>query len=184
MRSTLSKVKRAPWCLGRSASRFMAMPVVHENLHLQCFNGFVSCWNARTRHTVASQTCRTVHLHTCVSFQTRSRQIRITGSATLAFRRLYHAGKEPELVMQFQIPEPTLWDAKGSYDRFQFELSTGTSTNFCRTASFVPADGRLSPFHLQCRSLTDQPFWTLVTEPASRVRFVFDASTRWLARLR
>ena len=46
-------------------------------------------------------------------------------SATPAFRRLYHAGKETDLVMQFQVPEPV---AKGSYDRFQFELSTGTST--------------------------------------------------------
>ena len=78
MRSTLSKVKRAPWCLGRSASRFLAMPVAHENMRLQCFNGFVSCWNARTRHTVASQACRTVHLQTCVSFQTRSRQASVS----------------------------------------------------------------------------------------------------------
>ena len=51
-------------------------------------------------------------------------------SATPAFRRLYHAGKETELVMRFQVPDPTLWVAKGSYDRFQFELSTGTSTTF------------------------------------------------------
>ena len=51
-------------------------------------------------------------------------------SATPAFRGLYHAGKETELVLQFQFPEPTLWVAKGSYDRFQFELSTGTSTTF------------------------------------------------------
>ena len=61
-------------------------------------------------------------------------------SATPAFRRLYHAGKETELVMQFQVPEPTLWVAKGSYDRFQFELRTGTSTTFAER-------------HLSCRPM-------------------------------
>ena len=71
-------------------------------------------------------------------------------SATPAFRRLYHAGKETELVMQFQVPEPTLWVAKGSYDRFQFELSTGTSTTFAERHLSCRLMAVLSPFHLQC----------------------------------
>ena len=78
-------------------------------------------------------------------------------SATPAYRRLYHAGKETELVMQFQVPEPTLWVAKGSYDRFQFELSTGTSTTFAeRYLSCRPMAVRVLSF-LQCKTLTDQP---------------------------
>ena len=78
-------------------------------------------------------------------------------SATPAFRRLYHAGKETELVMQFQIPEPTLWVAKGSSDRFQFELSTGTSTTFAeRHLSCRPMAVRVLSF-LPCKTLTDQP---------------------------
>ena len=78
-------------------------------------------------------------------------------SATPAFRRLYHAGKETELVMQFQVPEPTLWVAKGSYGRFQFELSTGTSTTFAEWhLSCRPMAVRFLSF-LQYKTLTNQP---------------------------
>ena len=76
-------------------------------------------------------------------------------SATPAFRR---PGEKREPARRFQVPDPTLWVAKGSHSRFQLELSTGTSTTFaewnlsCRLMA-VP-----SPFHRQCRSLTDQLF--------------------------
>ena len=51
------------------------------------------------------------------------------------------------------------------------ELSTGTSTTFAEWHLSCRLMAVQSPFHLQCRSLTDQPFWTLVTEPAFRVLF-------------
>ena len=64
MRSTLSKVDRL--CGVWDGPRPVLWPcLVHENLRLWCFYGFVSCWNGVTRHTVASQTCRAVHLKTC-----------------------------------------------------------------------------------------------------------------------
>ena len=51
-------------------------------------------------------------------------------SGTPAFRKPCHAGEEPEPARRFQVPGPTIWDAKGSHSRFQLELSTGTSTTF------------------------------------------------------
>ena len=62
-----------------------------------------------------------------------------------------------ELVMKFQVPEPTLWVAKGSYGRFQFELSTGTSTTFAeRHLSCRPMAVRFLSC-LQYKTLTNLP---------------------------
>ena len=112
----------------------MAMPVVHENLLLQCFNGFVSC-------------CPPANV--CLFSNAQPADWYVSQeSATQAFRKLYHAGKETELVMRFQVPDPTLWVAKGSFDRFQFELSTGTSTTFAVRHLSCRLMAVQSPFHL------------------------------------
>ena len=213
------RMRVTTWCSGRSASRFVAMPVVHENLRLWYFDGVVSCWNAGTRHTVASQRCRAVHLQTCVSFQTRrGRLLRDTGmhesdhvefgtvrvricghacgarefasvvlrwccfvlerrdtshcclpkvsccppanvsllsnappadcyatqeSATPAFRR---PAEELEPARRFQVPDPTLWVAKGGHSWFPARTQHGHINHFCRVESFVPAGGRTESF--------------------------------------
>ena len=91
-------------------------------------------------------------------------------SATPAFRKPCHAGEEPEPERRFQVPDPTIWDAKGGYSRFQLELR-GTSTTFAEWNLSCRLMAVLGPFHRQCRSLTDQPFKTPVTVPAFRIRF-------------
>ena len=97
----------------------------YENLRPQCFNRFVSCWNARTRHTVPLNVsyCPPANVNLFSDAQPADSYVS-QESATQACLRLYHAGKETELVMRFQVPDPTLW--------VQRAVMTGSSSNLAR----------------------------------------------------
>ena len=104
MRSTLSKVKRAPWCLGRA--REFASVVLRWFCFVLERRDTSHCCLPNVSYSPPANVCLFSNAPTADWYMTQE-------SATSAFRRPYHAGEEPELARRFRVPGPTIWDAKG-----------------------------------------------------------------------